>query len=337
MNYALTQMAKGAYPTALQYFEEALKYDPNYESLEINLGIVNGAMGDEGDAARGAEAERHFLRALSLAPNDDGAHSFYGRWLLQHGRTEEAIAQLKMAVALNPDRTFQREQLIAAYSKNGDAQDAQQETKELVAMAPSEAALVPSLMQAPGSPADRFIDLSLAEYKAGQYQQSIELAQKALEADPKSALAYNNIGAGYGAMRQWDKAIEAEHHALELNPGLQIAANNLAWYTKQKAGGAGAVVAVAGKGPTVDELVNESNALVQAGQYQASIAAAKRALKLDPTSAVAWNNIAAANEAMHQWDAAIDAARKAVALRPDFQLAKNNLAWSISQKKLGVR
>lgn len=53
--------------------------------------------------------------------------------------------------------------------------------------------------------------------------------------------------------------------------------------------------------------------------------------------AEAWNNIAAADEALHRWDEAIAAAEKAIALKPDFQLAKNNLAWSISQKKLGVR
>ena len=43
------------------------------------------------------------------------------------------------------------------------------------------------------------------------------------------------------------------------------------------------------------------------------------------------------DQALHRWDEAIAAAEKAIALKPDFQLAKNNLAWSISQKKLGVR
>jgi hypothetical protein len=37
------------------------------------------------------------------------------------------------------------------------------------------------------------------------------------------------------------------------------------------------------------------------------------------------------------WDEAIAAAQRAVALQPDFQLAKNNLAWAQSQKELGVR
>ncbi|HXJ44063.1 MAG TPA: tetratricopeptide repeat protein, partial [Bryobacteraceae bacterium] len=62
------------------------------------------------------------------------------------------------------------------------------------------------------------------------------------------------------------------------------------------------------------------------------IALAKKALALNPSYAEAYNNIAAANEALQHWDEAIAAAREALRLRPDFQLAKNNLAWSESQK-----
>ena len=52
MIYGLTQMNKGNYPVALDYFERALQYTPNYSTLEINLGVVNGAMADRGDATR---------------------------------------------------------------------------------------------------------------------------------------------------------------------------------------------------------------------------------------------------------------------------------------------
>jgi len=62
------------------------------------------------------------------------------------------------------------------------------------------------------------------------------------------------------------------------------------------------------------------------------MAAARQALRLDPKSAVAWNNIAAADEGLKRWDDAIDAAKHALALQPDFQLARNNLAWSQQQK-----
>ena len=85
MNYGLTQMEKGNYSVALEYFQRALIYTPNYATLEINLGIVNGVMNNA------PEAERHFLRAISLAPNDDQTHFYYGRWLFQTGRGAQSI------------------------------------------------------------------------------------------------------------------------------------------------------------------------------------------------------------------------------------------------------
>ena len=103
---------------------------------------------------------------------------------------------------------------------------------------------------------------------------------------------------------------------------------------QEKAGGGHAIPASA---KTAADFLNESLRLNQAGKYTESIAAARSALRLDPRSPEAWNNIAANDEAMHHWDEAILAAQKAIALKPDFQLAKNNLAWSLSQKRLGVR
>jgi Tfp pilus assembly protein PilF len=111
MIYGLTLMNKGDYAAALDEFNRALPYTPNYATLEINLGIVNGDMADEAHGAAGAAlsvtAERHFERALALAPQDDAPHAYYGRWLEAHGRLTEAIAQLKVAVALDPQRVLQ--------------------------------------------------------------------------------------------------------------------------------------------------------------------------------------------------------------------------------------
>ena len=210
MNYALTQMANGSYPVALDYFTRAHAYTPNYPTLEINLGIVNGAMADQAadrqDAAeagyRAAEAERHFLRAIALAPADDVAHAYYGRWLSAHGRLPEAIAQLRTAVQLNPLRSIGQDELILASTRSHS-----------VAF---------------------WIDLSLSQYRQGQFAGCIASARRALAIDPHSAEAYNNLGAAYAGLGQWDEAIASDREALRANPELQIAKNNLAWSLSQK-------------------------------------------------------------------------------------------------------
>jgi tetratricopeptide (TPR) repeat protein len=334
MDYGLTQMSKGAYPQALEYFTRALPYTPNYPSLEINLGVVNGALADQGDASRTAEAERHFERAIELAPNDDGPHAFYGRWLIAHGRLQEGIVEEQTAISLNPARIMQRDQLIEAYNRAGDRSAAHQAALDALSVAPDDAAAQQALAHPPVQTAEFWINLSLTQSQQGAYAESIESAHHALTLDPKSAIAYNNIGAGYAAMQKWDEAVENERQALKLNPNLIVAQNNLKFYLQHKSSDTPATRFTPNE---LGGLINESLRLNQQGKFVESLAVATKAAKLDPDSPEAWNNIAANNEALHHWDAAIAAAQKAIALRPDFQLAKNNLAWSISQKKLGVR
>jgi uncharacterized protein (TIGR02996 family) len=330
MNYALTQMAQGRYVVALDYFQRALEYTPNYPSLEINLGIVNGAMADHGDAARTAEAERHFLRAVSLAPNDDAPHAFYGRWLDQQGRTAEAIQQLDIAVALNPERLMQRDLLIGAETHAGDLNAAKKVAQETLNIAPDDSTALAAMRETGAQDPNLWINVSLAQYKQGLYAEAIESSRKALVANPNSAEAYNNIAASYGAMKQWAPAMENARHALQINPDLQIAKNNLAWFAQQQ--GLPTSAPAQGTEASADDLLNSSMHLYQMGKYPESLTAAREALKLRPNFAEAWNNIAAADASMKRWDDAIAAAQKAVALKPDFQLAKNNLAWALSEK-----
>ncbi len=211
MNYGLTQMEKGNYPTALDYFQRALVYTPNYSTLEINLGIVNGAINDE------PEAERHFLRAISLAPNDDQTHFFFGRWLLQTHRPNQAVKQLETATQLNPSRLESQNLLARAY------------------LSLSKAPTVQALPPAPAQTCDYWLNVSLAEYQKKNYQASIDAARRALHFNPTSELAYNNLGAAYAALAQWDLAIQNDQQALRLKPDFQLAKNNLAWALSQKA------------------------------------------------------------------------------------------------------
>ncbi len=336
MNYALTQMGQGRYTVALDYLQRALEFTPNYPSLEINLGIVNGALADQGESARTVEAERHFLRAIALAPADDGPASYYGRWLDQHGRTAEAIRQLTTAVALNPQRLFQRDLLMQADAHAGDLEAARALAKETQAIAPDDAEAQMILGGGGGTAvpptAALLINASLAAYNAGKYQEAIAVAQRSLALAPNSAEAYNNIAASYGALKQWGPAIESVRQALSINPNLQIAKNNLAWFLSEQHK---PVADAPTTRTTADQLLNASLEAYKAGNFPASVAAAKGALQLRPNYAEAWNNIAAAEASMKHWDAAIDAANKAVALKPDFQLAKNNLAWALSEKAAG--
>ncbi len=321
MNYGLTQMANGKYSVALDYFERALIYTPNYPTLEINLGVVNGAVN------RTAEAEQHFQRAIALAPADDNTHFFYGRWLFSAGRVADALLQLQATVRLNPSRVDASDLLAAAYDAVGDHNQAVAAAAAALQLDPADTGARAILVGHGGQTAGDWINASLYRYQAGNYQASIAAAQQALRLDPQSVAAYNNIGAAYAGLKQWDLAIENERTALRIQPEFQLAKNNLALYTQMKKG-----AAAQPPNATAEDWLEASLRDYQAHLYAQSIADAREALKARPHYAEAYNNIAADDEEMHKWDDAIAAAREALRLKPDFPLAKNNLAWSLQQK-----
>jgi hypothetical protein len=132
MNYGLTQMEKGAYVRALDYFTRALQYSPDYYVLEINLGIANGALNND------AEAERHFARSLDLAPQDAQALYFYSQWLRERGRYSEAIQDLNADIQYNPAYLDARYLLMWIYHDLGDTASLQQTARQLLAEFPTD-------------------------------------------------------------------------------------------------------------------------------------------------------------------------------------------------------
>jgi tetratricopeptide (TPR) repeat protein len=239
MIYGLTQMNKGAYPVALDYFTRALAFTPGYATLEINLGIVEGAMADQSGAGSPASAtdtasaEAHFQRAIRLAPQDDQTHAYFGRWLSDHGRTAEAISQLQTAIALNPQRPMQRDELIQAYTTAGDLSAALQAAHDALTLVPDDPLALETLRHPPAQTAAFWINLSLAQYQRAQYPEAASSAQRALLLDPNSPEAYNNLAAADAQQHLWQPAIAAAQKAIALKPNFQLARNNLAWALTQ--------------------------------------------------------------------------------------------------------
>jgi tetratricopeptide (TPR) repeat protein len=240
MNYGLTQMQKGETHRALDYFERAATLLPSYYFLEINRGIANGALN------RDAAAERHFLRAIMLAPDQADNRYFYARWLDQKQRRPEAIAYLQQAMAANADYLPARYLLMNIYARQADWPNLRAVAESTLARFPSDTTAATFLARAasppsPGSPVpapamtpEEYLNLSLSHHGAGKFEESIDAARRALELRPGYAEAYNNISAAYAAMGRWDPAIEAAREAIRIRPDFELAKNNLAWAEEQK-------------------------------------------------------------------------------------------------------
>ena len=206
MNYGLTQMRKGKYQEAIEYFEIARNTTyGNHPYLFINLGIAKNALGLK------KEAENYFRTAVQKGPGYPDCHFYYGKWLLENGRNSEAIPKLQRAVELSPAHSYAQQLLENATMNAGQRL---KKAEENVKNNPS---------------AENYLSLSLDYYNIGLYLECIAACEKALKLKPNYAEAYNNICSAYNKLKQWDKAVEACEAALNAKPNYQLAKGNLNW------------------------------------------------------------------------------------------------------------
>ncbi|HEU4718051.1 MAG TPA: tetratricopeptide repeat protein, partial [Bacteroidia bacterium] len=311
MNYGLSLMAKSDYDGAIDCFNRGLKTYPYYSYLYINMGIAeNGRKNTEA-------AEKNFRYALSLDSLNPESYYYYGDFLVQHERMDEAKAILEKGKTVSPQHEGINN-LLSLFA-NGTVHTR-------LDMAIDAAQKNPT--------ADNYVLLSLAYYNDGQYAQSAGAALKAAAINPAYANAWNNACAAYNKMGEFDEAIAAGQKAVQLAPTDALSKNNLAFALSQQAHFTQLEDSLR-KNPSYTGYVSLSMQWYAAGNYGRALAAGQQAVKINPGDATGWNNICAYANALHEWDIAIDAGKKALKIKPDFQLAKNNL--DIALKGKGTR
>ncbi len=242
MNYGLTQMSKGNYAIASEYFNKSLVFYPNYSTLQINLGVLNSAMGNI------IKADEHFKRAVSLKPNDDLAYYFYARFLNKNKKVNEAIKNSKNALKINPYNLVNRHLLMQIYYDKkywGKLKDLSNKTLKIV---PNDSLskkylnlskgkktkLILALEDVKINPtAEKYLNISVLYYMDKKFNQCIKASEKAIELKTNYAEAYNNIGSSYNALGIYEKAIIACQKAVDLKPDFTLAKNNLNYAKEQ--------------------------------------------------------------------------------------------------------
>lgn len=242
MNYGLSQMGKGNYGVADEYFQKAVLLLPYYSNLFINLGILDGATG------KLQEADANFKKAISLNPNKVDGYAFYGRYLKEQGRYSEAVQMAEHALSINPYSIVSLTTLMASYHNLEQWDKLREASQRALAILPSDS-LSTNYLQAAihhqplafvkidhkqQPTAANYLDMSLAFYNKQDYQNCILACQQALKLQPNYADAYSNIGASYNQLKEWTKAIEACQMALKIDPNHKLAKGNLDWAKRER-------------------------------------------------------------------------------------------------------
>jgi len=313
MNYANTQMAKANYPLAEDYFQKALKLWPAYSYLYINMGVLKAATGNP------QEAESNFRKALNLNPLNPECYGYYARWLKDQGRFTEAKECLQKGLSLSPEHIGNKRLLDEIRGFENATAVASDSAEARAASHPSP---------------ENYLNLSLIFYNQKNYIRCVAAAREAIKLKPDYAEAYNNICSAYVLIGNYDEAIKAGTKALSVKPGFDLAKNNLndALTRKSKED---ELLNPVRKKPTVENLINLSLFYYTNGRYQDCVDAAKAALKLNPRSDVACNNICSAYNMLGMWDQAIEAGEAGLSINPGSELLQNNLAVSRKNRYSG--
>ena len=140
-----------------------------------------------------------------------------------------------------------------------------------------------------------YINLGVAYFNAGAYDESIETNQKVLQIDPKSAQAYYNLGLVYQKKGDLTKAIAMEKKSLEMDPTFDMPYYSLGGFYFEN------------------------------GQYEESEKAFQRFLRVYPYFPEVHNQLAIAYAAQKKFDQTITELEWEIRINPYHTLAHVNL------------
>jgi len=129
---------------------------------------------------------------------------------------------------------------------------------------------------------------AIAAFQRGEAEAAVELLRRAIEVNPESAVATNDLGSMLAQMGRMAEAIPAFRRAIELVPDYPEAHNNLA------------------------------NIYQMTGNLEEAVASYQTALRLRPDYAEAYRNLASALRRLGRVEEAVAALAKAVSIHPGY-------------------
>jgi tetratricopeptide (TPR) repeat protein len=87
---------------------------------------------------------------------------------------------------------------------------------------------------------------------------------------------------------------------------------------------------------TPEDYVDTSERDYDEGSFEQCVSDAKESLKLRPGMPAAWYNISSCSAQFGDWDAAVAAAREAMRIEPESDAVRENLEWTIAQRQLAA-
>jgi serine/threonine-protein kinase len=155
-------------------------------------------------AGRTTEAAAYYRAALALRPNNAGVQEGLGTALFGAGQTDEALVAFRRAVELPPRSRSSRQRLVRALAQAGRWAEAAAECRKSLDADPTD----------PFPP----LHLGMALYVHQRDEDAIAACRLAIGADPGAATAYYYLGQALTRLGRHDEAATAFRKVTELQP-----------------------------------------------------------------------------------------------------------------------
>jgi serine/threonine-protein kinase len=189
---------------ALQYFEQAVKIDPNYAPAYAGLADYYWATDALPPSVAMPKAEQYALKALEIDPTlaealtSLGNVRFFADW-----KWPEAERDFKHALELAPGNAEAHRMYSAFLTATGRAEEALAESRRAQELDPLSVSAQ--------------VTIGWTFYYARRYDQAIAQCGKILDADPNSVGGHDCLGLSYLAKGAYEKAIEESQKAVSLS------------------------------------------------------------------------------------------------------------------------
>ena len=153
-------------------------------------------------------------KTVITSPESDRAHNNLGIAYDKRGLLDDAMAEYRKALDINPIHVDAHNNLGVAYDKIGLLDEAMAEYRKALNINPNYV--------------DAHNNLGAAYYKKGLLDEAMAEYRKALNINPNFASAHNNLGAAYDKRGLLDEAMAEYRKALNINPKIADYHYNLA-------------------------------------------------------------------------------------------------------------
>jgi TolB-like protein/Flp pilus assembly protein TadD/DNA-binding winged helix-turn-helix (wHTH) protein len=275
---------------AAELFRDVLRLDPAFSRAYSGLCEVGARRYDRTQDARDiAEAEAACHKALELDPLRDETEMALATLYLTGGRNEQAEAVYRGLLARRPQDADVHIGLALALEGQARREDAEREYVAAVAAEPGYAGAHKAL--------GNFM------FRSGRADEAIAAYRRNVELVPGSASAYSNLGAALMLANRFEEATPAFERSIEIEPS-RAAHSNLgtlyyylgrfpdavAEYGKARALAAADHALAGSMGDALWLIPGRRPEAVE--MYRKAIALAQEALKVNPSDAATWAQLA---------------------------------------------